>query len=146
MPDETAHAEPSAPAAGARPAPALVGVSALFMPDELECLVRTAADAVYGDPDDLSSRQLDMAARARVLMDLETGDAEPPAVNGTAALADALRALAAQGFIGVDLYPDHVEIVGPDDASLHVVRCHITSAPALAALLGIPEHVIHDAR
>ncbi|MEO3976688.1 hypothetical protein [Streptomyces sp. CAU 1734] len=74
-PDQPAH-----PAADTRRSTALVGVSASFTPDELECLVRTAADAVYGEPEDLSSRQLDMAARARVLMDLEMGadDGELP--------------------------------------------------------------------
>ncbi|MFF4933402.1 hypothetical protein ACFY2H_31595 [Streptomyces griseofuscus] len=133
------------PAVGARPAPTLVGVSALFMPDELECLVRTAAEAVYGDADDLSVRQLDMAARARHLMDLEAGDGEPPAVSGAAVLAASLRALAVQGQVGVDLYADHFEVVGPDDVSLYAARCHVTAAD-LAALLGIPEHVIHDAR
>ncbi|MFE1190184.1 MULTISPECIES: hypothetical protein [Streptomyces] len=70
--------QPARPAAGPRRFAALVGVSASFTPDELECLVRTAADAVYGDPEDLSSRQLDMAARARVLMDLETDGGELP--------------------------------------------------------------------
>ncbi|WP_446047555.1 hypothetical protein [Streptomyces olivaceus] len=143
MPYEMPH--PEQPVAGIRPASTLVGVSALFLPDELECLVRTAAEAVYGDADDLSTRQLDMAARARVLMDLEAEDAEPPAMVGAAVLADALRALAVQGHVGVDLYAGHFEIVGPDDVSLHTARCRVTAAD-LAALLGIPEHVIHDAR
>lgn len=46
----------------------------------------------------------------------------------------------------MDVYADHFEIVGPDDASLHVARSRITSTADLAALLGIPESVIHDVR
>lgn len=43
---------------------ALIGISARFSPDEIECLVRTAADAVCGDRADLTSRQLEVAQRA----------------------------------------------------------------------------------
>ncbi len=46
----------------------LVGISAAFTPIEIEGLVRTAADAVYGDPDDLSNRQREPAARANALL------------------------------------------------------------------------------
>jgi diguanylate cyclase (GGDEF)-like protein len=46
----------------------LVGISAAFTPIEIEGLVRTAADAVYGDPNDLSLRQRDLAARANALL------------------------------------------------------------------------------
>ncbi len=46
----------------------LVGISAAFTPIEIEGLVRTAADAVYGDPDDLSDRQHELAARAHALL------------------------------------------------------------------------------
>lgn len=43
---------------------ALIGISARFSPDEIECLVRTAADVVCGDRADLTSRQLEVAQRA----------------------------------------------------------------------------------
>jgi hypothetical protein len=43
---------------------ALIGVSAMFSADEVECLVRTAADAACGDHTDLTSRQLELAQRA----------------------------------------------------------------------------------
>ena len=46
----------------------LIGISAAFTPADLEALVITAADAVYGDPDDLSVRQRDLAARANALL------------------------------------------------------------------------------
>jgi len=45
----------------------LVGISAAFTPIEIEGLVRTAA-AVYGEPDDLSDRQRELAARAHALL------------------------------------------------------------------------------
>jgi len=45
-----------------------VGVSAAFTPAEIEGLVRTAAEAVHGDPDDLSTGQRDLAARAHALL------------------------------------------------------------------------------
>ena len=50
------------------PAPAvscavLIGVSATFTPGDLEALVITAAEAVHGQPDELSTRQLELAAR-----------------------------------------------------------------------------------
>lgn len=41
----------------------LIGISAMFSPDEIECLVRTAGDAVCGDRADLTSRQLELAQR-----------------------------------------------------------------------------------
>jgi diguanylate cyclase (GGDEF)-like protein len=55
------------PSAGANRV-VLVGISAAFTPIEIEGLVRTAADALYGNPDDLSVRQRDLAARANALL------------------------------------------------------------------------------
>jgi hypothetical protein len=49
----------------------LVGVSAYFTPIEVEGLVRTAVDALYGDRADLSERQHELAERARILMEQE---------------------------------------------------------------------------
>ncbi|MEU7874274.1 GGDEF domain-containing protein [Dactylosporangium sp. NPDC049140] len=46
----------------------LVGISAAFPPEDLDALVITAAEAVHGDPADLSSRQRDLAARAYALL------------------------------------------------------------------------------
>lgn len=46
----------------------LVGISAAFTPADLDALVITAAEAVYGQPDDLSSRQRELAARAYALL------------------------------------------------------------------------------
>jgi diguanylate cyclase (GGDEF)-like protein len=46
----------------------LVGISAQFTPLDVEALVITAAEAVYGQREDLSSRQLDLAARAYALL------------------------------------------------------------------------------
>jgi hypothetical protein len=41
----------------------LTGISAMFSPDEIECLVRTAGNAVCGDRANLTSRQLELAQR-----------------------------------------------------------------------------------
>ncbi|MER6117930.1 hypothetical protein [Streptomyces sp. NPDC001743] len=60
---------------GAAPIVELSGISASFTPLELEGLVRTAAEAVFGDPDDLSTRQHELAARARALMAEEAEEA-----------------------------------------------------------------------
>jgi len=46
----------------------LVGISAAFSPADLEALVITAAEAVCGQLDDLSSRQRELAARAYTLL------------------------------------------------------------------------------
>jgi hypothetical protein len=46
----------------------LVGISAAFTPAEIEALVATAAEAVHGDPDELSSHQREPAARAYALL------------------------------------------------------------------------------
>lgn len=44
------------------------GISRHFAADEIEALVITAAEAVCGQPDDLSTRQADLAARAYKLL------------------------------------------------------------------------------
>lgn len=44
------------------------GVSSHFDADEIECHVRTAAEAVCGDLDDLSSRQRELAEKAYDLL------------------------------------------------------------------------------
>ncbi|MEU8759459.1 hypothetical protein [Streptomyces sp. NPDC048659] len=74
---------------GAAPIVELSGISASFTPLELEGLVRTAAEAVFGDPDDLSTRQHELAARARALMAEEDADAdeESPAAGYSRMLA-----------------------------------------------------------
>ncbi len=54
----------------------LVGISAAFTPIEIEGLVRTAADVIYGQPEDLSSRQHELAARAYALLQADI-DGEP---------------------------------------------------------------------
>jgi DNA processing protein len=53
-------------------------ISALFGPGELECLVRTAAEAVHGSAvanDDLSRRQIDLSRRAYDALMAEYGEA-----------------------------------------------------------------------
>ncbi|MFE9424331.1 hypothetical protein ACFYNO_15335 [Kitasatospora sp. NPDC006697] len=77
----------------------LIGISASFTPLEVEGLVRTAAEAVHGDPDDLSTLQRELAARAHALMAEEaegTSDTteESPAAAYTrmSALQERLRA------------------------------------------------------
>ncbi|GIJ62050.1 GGDEF domain-containing protein [Virgisporangium aurantiacum] len=65
--DDAGHAPP--PSAGsAVSCVVLVGISAAFTPADLEALVITAAEAVHGQPDDLSSRQRELAARAHALL------------------------------------------------------------------------------
>lgn len=55
-----------------------IGISASFTPLELECLVRTAAEAVYGGEDGLSSLQCELASRAHALMAQEAEDTLTP--------------------------------------------------------------------
>ncbi|WP_432830836.1 GGDEF domain-containing protein [Dactylosporangium sp. CA-092794] len=62
--DAATGAAPAQPTADVR----LVGISARFSPRDVEALVVTAAEAVYGMREDLSSRQLDLAARAYALL------------------------------------------------------------------------------
>lgn len=65
----------------------LVGISADFTPIEVEGLVRTAVDALYGDRTDLSERQHELAERARILMAQEgEGDEEPDQADITDAI------------------------------------------------------------
>ncbi|MFI6112783.1 hypothetical protein [Kitasatospora sp. NPDC051164] len=77
----------------------LTGISASFTPLEVEGLVRTAAEAVHGDPDDLSTLQLELAARAHALMaeeaegTIETAEESPAAAyTRMLALQNRLRA------------------------------------------------------
>ncbi|MGY3677350.1 hypothetical protein [Streptomyces sp. TE33382] len=75
---------------GAALAVELIGISAEFTPLELEGLVRTAAEAVHGDLDDLSTRQHELAARVHALMAEEAeeaADEESPAAGYTRMLA-----------------------------------------------------------
>ncbi len=55
----------------------LTGISRHFRADEIECLVRTAAEAVCGQLDDLSSRQVDLATQACGLLTADS--TSPPA-------------------------------------------------------------------
>lgn len=59
----------------------LTGISRHFRADEIECLARTAAEAVCGQLDDLSSRQVDLATRAYAL--LTADDTSPPAAESS---------------------------------------------------------------
>jgi diguanylate cyclase (GGDEF)-like protein len=63
--DQAGHTPAAAPATACV---VLVGISAAFTPLDLEALVITAAEAVYGQPEDLSTRQRELAARAYVLL------------------------------------------------------------------------------
>ncbi|RSS80417.1 hypothetical protein EF919_40645 [Streptomyces sp. WAC02707] len=78
----------------------LTGISASFTPLELEGLIRTAAEAVYGDEDDLSSRQRELASRAYTLMvwEAEADFEEKPAVcaDGASSPSGYARLLALQ--------------------------------------------------
>lgn len=58
----------------------LWGISAHFPdPDDLECLVRTAAEAVHGDLSELSTRQTELARRAYEHLMSENEDQAHPA-------------------------------------------------------------------
>lgn len=74
----------------------LTGISASFTPLELEGLVRTAAEAVYGDDDDLSTRQRELASHAHALMAEEAEDAmaQRPGGDGGLPLSGYARMLA----------------------------------------------------
>lgn len=82
------------------PAVELVGISASFTPLELEGLVRTAAEAVYGDEDDLSIHHRELAARAHALMAREAEadfEQEPAAcADGASSPSNYARMLALQ--------------------------------------------------
>jgi diguanylate cyclase (GGDEF)-like protein len=63
--DDTGHTPAEAlPAASV----VLIGISAAFTATDLEALVITAAEAVHGQPEDLSSRQRELADRAYSLL------------------------------------------------------------------------------
>jgi hypothetical protein len=67
----TGHIDDTSRSSGTGPGMAsvvLVGISSAFTPIDIEGLVITVADAVYGDPDDLSDRQRELAARAHALL------------------------------------------------------------------------------
>nr|BFE56383.1 hypothetical protein GCM10020063_009090 [Dactylosporangium thailandense] len=67
--DEVGHTAPSPSVmAPGLSCVVLVGISAAFPPEDLDALVITAAEAVHGDPADLSSRQRELAARAFALL------------------------------------------------------------------------------
>src|SRR6266516_2248553 len=57
----------------------LIGISRFLSADEIDDLVRTAAEAVCGQLDDLSTRQLDLATRAHTLL---TADTPPDTIDG----------------------------------------------------------------
>lgn len=82
-------------------------ISALFDADEIECLVRTAAEAVYGggDCDSLSQRQADLAERAydAILQEYNDWPPEPD--------FDAERALDAPTFYRT-VFADHARACG----------------------------------
>ncbi|MCM2430985.1 hypothetical protein [Streptomyces sp. RKAG337] len=59
----------------------LVGISAHFTPLEVEGLVRTAVDALFGDWADLSERQHELVERAHTLMQQEGEDDSPEEAN-----------------------------------------------------------------
>jgi Diguanylate cyclase, GGDEF domain len=69
--DGTDHTSAGAPSVASV---VLVGISAEFSPLDLEALVITAAEAVYGQPEDLSSRQRELAARAYALLQEDIDD------------------------------------------------------------------------
>jgi hypothetical protein len=79
---------------------ALTGVSAMFGAAEIECLVRTAADAVCGDRADLTSRQVELAQRVR--------DAEAQPEAERSAPAQRLVALAERLNVDPSGLDDHV--------------------------------------
>lgn len=51
-----------------QPTVLLTGISSAFTAEDIECLVRTAAEALCGPADDLSSRQIELAHRAYALL------------------------------------------------------------------------------
>lgn len=70
----------------------LTGISDVFSAADIECLIRTAGEAVCGDLDDLSSLQRTLAERAYALMQAEdTDDPADLADDDTGDLAPARR-------------------------------------------------------
>lgn len=89
---------------------ALTGIRQRFRAEEIECLVRTAAEAVWGQLDDLSRCQMDLAARAYVLL---AADDQPSA----AATSSPRRARSS-----TDVWVLRHEDKHGDDISLHASR------------------------
>jgi hypothetical protein len=56
----------------------LMGISRHFRADEIECLVLTAAEAVCGQLDDLSSRQVELATQVYALLTVDGTSAPAP--------------------------------------------------------------------
>lgn len=69
----------------------LTGISAMFGANDIECLVRTAGDAVWGARDDLSPRQLELAQRVHSLIHSENGQPEDDRAARLRALAEELQ-------------------------------------------------------
>jgi hypothetical protein len=88
----------------------LTGISRHFRADEIECLVRTAAEAVCGQLDDLSSRQVDLAMRAYTLL---TADSTSPLGAGSSPQPEVR---------GVEVWVLRHEDKHGDDISLHASR------------------------
>lgn len=88
----------------------LTGISRRFRADEIECLVRTAAEAVCGQLDDLSSRQVDLAEQAYAL--LTAGDPSLPATESSPRME--VR--------GIEVWVLRHEDKHGDDISLHASR------------------------
>lgn len=95
----------------------LSGISSTFDPDDIECLVRTAAEAVHGRFEDLSDKQLAVAVQAYEQLqdemsrhDPATAEARRRAVIDSAAKTftadETMRGAMAQGYT-----PDQVEAV-----------------------------------
>ncbi|WP_043736006.1 hypothetical protein [Nocardia asiatica] len=108
----------------------LSGISCHFEPDEIECLVRTAAEALHGQLDDLSERQREVAARAYEhlqdemrMHDPDVAEAARQAVidaaTGSFTTTEDLRASMADGYSAGDVE----RILGPigRQARLHLI-------------------------
>ncbi|WP_280361502.1 hypothetical protein [Nocardia wallacei] len=92
----------------------LSGISCNFEPDEIDCLIKTAAEALHGQPDDLSERQRELAAQAfehfqdeMRMHDPDAADAARQAVIAPAAQSftanEDLRASMADGYSAGDV-------------------------------------------
>jgi len=88
----------------------LMGISRHFRADGIEGLVQTAAEAVCGQLDDLSSRQVDLATRAYAL--LTADDTSPPAAESSPR----------PEVPGVEVWVLRHEDKHGDDISLHASR------------------------
>lgn len=107
----------------------LSGISCNFEPDEIECLVRTAAEALHGQSDDLSQRQRELAAQAYKHLQDEMRMHDPEAAAARqAVIASAARTFAASEDLRgamVDGYSagDIERILGPigQQTGLHLI-------------------------